>query len=151
MRDIDQVSFAVKANRFYQVLTSDLSLGVDTIVTVTLNSNILGWNDDYAPGTGNFASAVCFQAPQDGTAVALIVNATTLYGAERIYKVKASETSKLLTPPCVGATASVRPPVSDSGIAPIAWIRPGADSARSVNAPTPFRFVIVLDLKVFPR
>ncbi|MEW5717721.1 MAG: hypothetical protein AB1817_03760, partial [Chloroflexota bacterium] len=165
-RDIDQASFAVKANRFYQVLTSDLALGVDTIVTVTLGSNIAAWNDDYAPGTGNFASAVCFQATQDGAAVALTVNATSFYGAERTYKIKVSETSKLLTPPCPGATSSA-PPAPRLGLAsahhsssapaivPIAWIRPNADWTRPANAPArlapvPYRFVIILDLKVFP-
>ncbi len=161
--DIDQASFAVKANRYYQVLTSDLALGVDTIVTVTLGSNIAAWNDDYAPGTGNFASAVCFQATQDGTAVALTVNATSFYGAERTYKIKVSETSKLLTPPCPGATSRA-PSVprlasasssSASAILPIAWIRSDTNWTRSDNAPAwrapmPYRFVITLDLKVFP-
>ena len=72
--DIDKVGFLVKNGRFYQVFTSQLAVGVDTAVMVAFNGE--AWsNDDYdVPGSGNFASAVCFPAATDGTAVATISN-----------------------------------------------------------------------------
>jgi len=104
--DMDNIFFPAKAQRYYQVLTSELALGVDTVVTVTLNGNVLAYNDDYAPGTGNFASAVCFQSPQDGSAVAKITNKGGFYAPDKTYKVKVSEISGLNTPPCPSVTST---------------------------------------------
>jgi len=73
--DVDRVTFVTKGGRFYQIATSNLALGVDTFLRV--QSGDKTWeNDDYAPpGTGNFASSVCFpETSVDGTAVATISN-----------------------------------------------------------------------------
>jgi hypothetical protein len=163
--DNDYVKFPAKAQRFYQVLTSDLALGVDTVVTVRLGSN--SWsNDDYSPGSGNFASAVCFQAPQDGTAVTTIVNKAGFYGPDKIYKIKVSEVPNLNAPPCPGATAtpgamqmprlvlasaSYSPPENYySSLVFSQLTSPISNPAnpRAGLAPMPYRFMIILDLKV---
>ena len=163
--DIDKVSFAIKSLRYYQVLTSDLALGVDTVATVTLGGSVLGSNDDYAPGSGNFASAVCFQAPQDGTAAATIVNTTGLYAPDKTYKIKVSEVLNLNVSPCTGATAtpaamqvlhptsSARDSLTDFSSLRLTQFQSVADWTSQTDkparlAPMPYRFVITLDLKV---
>ena len=162
--DIDNVKFPAKSQRYYQVLTSDLALGVDTVVTVKLGGN--SWsNDDYAPGTGNFASAVCFQSLQDDSAVATIINKAGFYGPDKTYKIKVSEVSSLNASPCPGATAtpaamqppqlipSARDSLLDLSSLRLAQFRSVADWTSQPDklarlVPMPFRFVITLDLKV---
>ncbi len=148
--DIDKVSFPAKAGRYYQVLSSDLALGVDTFITVTLGSE--QWmNDDYAPGTGNFASAVCFRADQDGTAVATIGNMAHEYGPDKTYKIKVSEVSNLNAPPCVPSSALIQTsPLVSLSLKPIA-LRSANRNESSRLAPMTIRFVIVLELKAVPR
>lgn len=89
--DRDLVKFIVKEGRYYAVFTSNLAVGVDTSLKVVLEDQIMGENDDYAPGTGNFASAVCFQAPRDGTAVAIISNMQQQYGVDKTYEINVNE------------------------------------------------------------
>lgn len=154
--DIDKVSFPVKTSRFYQVLTSDLALGVDTLVTVNLGNSATWVNDDYAPGTGNFASAVCFQAPQDGTAIATIVNKANQYGGDKTYRVRVSEIPTLYTAPCVQPTPTVKPPAilhnagKMPGLAALIWSsnRP-SDDVKGVSLPAlTIQFIIIADIKV---
>ncbi|MCA9872926.1 MAG: hypothetical protein KC441_04710 [Anaerolineales bacterium] len=86
--DTDQVTFVTKGGRFYQVATSGLALGVDTFLRV--QSGDKTWeNDDYAPpGTGNFASAVCFpETSVDGTAVAHISNNMQQFAPDATYTI----------------------------------------------------------------
>ena len=89
--DVDKVGFLVKNGRFYQILTSQLAVGVDTAVTVEFNGE--AWsNDDYdLPGSGNFASAVCFPAEADGTAIATISNVGQQFGSSKTYIVSVQE------------------------------------------------------------
>jgi Tfp pilus assembly protein PilN len=94
--DRDLVKFIAKEGRHYAVHTSNLALGVDTSLKVVLEDQVMGDNDprdwdDYAPGTGNFASAVCFQAPVDGTAVAMITNVEQQYGVDKTYEINVNE------------------------------------------------------------
>ena len=98
--DVDKISFVVKSGRIYQVFTADLALGVDTFLSI--QAGLQQWtNDDYAaPGSGNFASAVCFQAPQDGSAVATISNLSQDFGSDKTYKVTVNEVPSLGTAPC---------------------------------------------------
>ncbi|MAU00039.1 MAG: hypothetical protein CL608_23090 [Anaerolineaceae bacterium] len=97
--DLDKVGFLVKNGRFYQILTSQLGVGVDTAVTVEFNNE--AWsNDDYdLPGSGNFASAVCFPAEADGTAVATISNVGQQFGASKTYIVSVQEVPFLTVDP----------------------------------------------------
>jgi hypothetical protein len=89
--DRDLVKFIAKEGRFYAVHTSNLSLGVDTSLKVVLEDQIMGENDDYEPGTGNFASAVCFQSPRDGTSVTTITNLQQQYAVDKTYEINVNE------------------------------------------------------------
>jgi len=75
--DQDFVEFLAKpadgVERWYGVFTSNLAAGVDTTITVTIGSNE-GYNDDYDPFSGNFASTVCLSATEQYTAVVAITN-----------------------------------------------------------------------------
>jgi Tfp pilus assembly protein PilN len=96
--DRDLVKFKVKEGRYYAVFTSNLAVGTDTGLKVVLEDQLMGENDDYAPGTGNFASAVCFQSPRDGTAVAIITNQQQ-YGVDQTYEINVSEAPMLQVSP----------------------------------------------------
>lgn len=89
--DVDKVNFLVKNGRFYQILTSQLGIGVDTAMTVDFNGET--WqNDDYdEPGSGNLAAAVCFPAEADGTAVATIEQVGQQYSPNQTYIVAVQE------------------------------------------------------------
>ena len=78
--DQDFVKFLAKPvsdveERWYGVFTSNLAAGADTAITVKIGSKE-GYNDDYDPGSGNFASTVCITATEQysGTAVVTITN-----------------------------------------------------------------------------
>lgn len=151
--DIDKLSFPVKGGRFYQVFTSNLGLGVDTMVSVLVD-NQLWVNDDYAPGTGNFASSVCLTAIQDGAATATVTNKASQYGRDKTYTIKVSEIMTLTAPSCVPIT-----PVPALGLlqrkqvpGSAAPIRSGAELGESLQSPSldspTMEFVIIADLKV---
>ncbi|VAW37636.1 hypothetical protein MNBD_CHLOROFLEXI01-5347, partial [hydrothermal vent metagenome] len=97
--DVDKVEILVKNGRFYQILTSQLAVGVDTAVTVDFNGE--SWqNDDYdLPGSDNFASAVCFPAEVDGTAVATISNVGQQFAPSKTYIVTVQEVPFLTVDP----------------------------------------------------
>jgi hypothetical protein len=97
--DVDKVGILVKNGRFYQLLTSQLGVGVDTAVTVEFNGET--WqNDDYdLPGSDNFASAVCFPAGAQGTAVATIGNMGQQFGPGKTYIVSVQEVPFLTVDP----------------------------------------------------
>ncbi len=150
--DVDKVSFPVKVGRYYQALTSELALGVDTFITVTLDSGGPWTNDDYAPGTGNLASAVCFRADQDSTAVATIVNVTRQYGPDKTFKIKVSEVPTQNYPPCPATPSSMTsmPSLAWLGLKPVAFRSTDRDQPAAL-APMPIRFVIMLELKAAQR
>jgi len=92
--DVDNVQFAVKGGRVYAAQTSDLAVGIDTKMVVSLGES--SWeNDDYAPpGSGNFASAVCWKtiAEQDGeTAVITLENGSPQFEPDKYYTVSLIE------------------------------------------------------------
>ncbi|MCB9006125.1 MAG: PilN domain-containing protein [Ardenticatenaceae bacterium] len=97
--DVDKVGILVKKGRYYQILTSQLGIGVDTAVTVEFNGET--WqNDDYAlPGSDNFASSVCFPADENGTAVATINNVGQQFGPSKSYVVSVQEVPFLTVDP----------------------------------------------------
>ncbi|WP_420627518.1 PilN domain-containing protein [Candidatus Leptofilum sp.] len=97
--DVDNVGFLVKNGRYYQILTSQLGVGVDTAVSVQFNGETWS-NDDYdLPGSGNFASAVCFPAEADGTAVATISNVGQQFDPSKTYIVSVQEVPFLTVDP----------------------------------------------------
>jgi Tfp pilus assembly protein PilN len=150
--DIDKVSFLVKAGRYYQALTSSLALGVDTVVTVTVD-NLQWTNDDYTSGNNNFASSVCFPVVNDGQAVATIANKDLQYGADKTYKISVSEIPTLTVSSCVRITpvpvASYRGKTVPGYAMPIRSDLARFDPAvsQSISAPT-LEFIIIADLKV---
>lgn len=127
--DVDKVGLLVKNGRFYQIVTSQLVVGVDTAVTVSFNGQT--WqNDDYdLPGSGNLASAVCFPAQADGTAVATISNVGQQFGGSKTYVVSAQEVPFLTVQPeainfGTATQGGSNPPaqaVQIEGSEPLAW------------------------------
>lgn len=89
--DIDRLSFYAKSGRNYQILTSDLSLGVDTFLQVNLNNQV--WtNDDYKPaGTGDYSSGICLYSPVNKTAVLTVNNVESQYGPDMSYFISVNE------------------------------------------------------------
>ena len=85
--DVDRVSFRVKAGRVYAVITSDLEIGVDTIVLVSVAGQRYE-NDDAT--AGSLASEVYFTAVAEAVAVASISNKGT-YGVDATYEVTVIE------------------------------------------------------------
>jgi hypothetical protein len=93
--DVDMTSFLVKQNHHYQVATINLALGVDTAMKVQLGVD--EWeNDDYAkPGSGNFASAVCFPAASDGLAIVTVSNLGQQFTPDKTYNISLAEVPEL--------------------------------------------------------
>ncbi|MCA9899676.1 MAG: hypothetical protein KC433_15905, partial [Anaerolineales bacterium] len=127
--DVDKVGFLVKNGRFYQILTSQLGVGVDTAVTVNFNGETWS-NDDYdLPGSGNFASAVCFPAQANGTAVATINNVGQQYDPSKTYIVSVQEVPFLTVNPeeldfgsvAAGSASPLSLPLQIEGTEPLAW------------------------------
>ena len=151
--DIDKVVFPIKSGRFYQVLTSNLALGVDTMISVIANGR--QWqNDDYAPGTGNFASSVCLSALSDGVAITTIPNNALQYGRDKTYTIKVSEIQTTTASSCVPITPVPAAALPQAKRVPgsAAPIRSGTEHQEttqnpSVSTPT-LEFVIIADLKV---
>ena len=85
--DVDRVRFAVKAGRAYELRTTNLAIGVDTVLTVS-SGGVTYSNDDIAPGDAS--SRVAFVAATDGTAYATITN-KGLYGPEMTYSLQLLE------------------------------------------------------------
>jgi tRNA A-37 threonylcarbamoyl transferase component Bud32 len=85
--DVDRVSFRVKAGRVYGVITSDLAIGVDTVIVVSVAGQRFE-NDDAS--AGSLASEVYFKAMAEAIAVATISN-KDMYGADASYEVTVIE------------------------------------------------------------
>ena len=128
--DVDKVGFLVKSGRFYQLLTSQLAVGVDTAVTIQFNGETWS-NDDYdLPGSGNFASAVCFPAEADGSAIGTITNVGQQFGGNKTYTVSVQEVPFLTVDPeeldfgtvTVGGSNPPSQTVQIEGTEPLDWI-----------------------------
>lgn len=85
--DIDRVTFPVKAGRAYEFRTTNLAVGVDTVLTVSADG-ITYQNDDVRPG--DRSSRVEFVAKTDGMAHTSITN-KGLYGPEMTYTLRLLE------------------------------------------------------------
>lgn len=96
--DVDTISFLAKNGRFYRVYTTELSPGVDTVLSMRLGSiefvgppECPGCDDDPdRPGT--LASKITFQntTGADATALVTIVNRGA-YGGDKWYKITVEE------------------------------------------------------------
>jgi hypothetical protein len=82
--DVDMVWFGVKEGRLYALGTSNLAVGTDTAITVTINGDTSFWNDDI--GLYFLESEVRFMPEMDATAVATITKGISgLYGPDKTY------------------------------------------------------------------
>lgn len=71
--DVDWFRFSVKKGDAYEALTSNLTAGLDTVLTIyDTQGRVVGSNDDYT--FGSLASKVDFSANTDGNYYAQIVN-----------------------------------------------------------------------------
>jgi serine/threonine protein kinase len=96
--DADSVSFLVKPGRVYLIATSDLALGVDTVIEIRAAGE-LHRNDDARPGT--LASEVTFTAMAEAGAVAVIRNKGE-YGSSQTYHLSVIELPPTATPSPTG-------------------------------------------------
>ena len=72
--DLDYYRFAVKSGTFYQLTTSDLSPGIDTVLKVyNQNGQPIAENDDFGPA-GELHSQLVVQADTTGFYFARVVN-----------------------------------------------------------------------------
>jgi C1A family cysteine protease len=89
--DVDMVLFGVKEGRLYALGTSNLALGADTFITVTVNGTVCEETDYYRCvnddiGPGFLESEVRFVPELDATAVATITKGISgLYGPDKTY------------------------------------------------------------------
>jgi Tfp pilus assembly protein PilN len=149
--DVDRVSFTAKAGRDYQVLTSNLALGVDTILTVTVPGHVYV-NDDYSSSPGNYASAVCFTSTVESLAVVKIANVSHEYGPDKLYKVSVFEVAAVPTAPC-NPTSALQINLRGAGLAAPAepkWLAGPGVRLGAPQVAMPLTFVINLDLKAPP-
>ncbi len=96
--DVDSVSFRVKPGRVYAVITSDLNVGVDTVVVVSVAGQQYE-NDDAV--AGSLASEVNFQAIAEAVAVATVTNKGE-YGPNTFYSLTVIELPPTPTPTPTG-------------------------------------------------
>jgi hypothetical protein len=95
--DIDWYRFVLKKNRPYQIQTSDLSNGLDTILSLyDTSGNFVTSNDDFE--FGSLASRVTITAKQDGFYFAKIQNKSTSDPANKTYCFDVTEVQATATP-----------------------------------------------------
>ncbi len=95
--DIDYFSFSGKAGSAYQVQTSHLTAGLDTVLTVyDTQGNEIETNDDYEPD--NRASRVTFSAHVNGFYFAKIVNINPGDPANLTYRFQVQQIQGTATP-----------------------------------------------------
>ncbi len=95
--DVDFFQFIGKANSSYEVETSELSPGIDTVLTVyDTNGNVIGKNDDAVAGTR--ASKFTFFAGVDGFYYAEVSNRDPSNPANQTYCFEVKEIAPSPTP-----------------------------------------------------
>lgn len=126
--DVDRVVLLVKAGQSYLVTTSNLAIGVDTLLEASVDGLALS-NDDVAPGT--LASQLSFVAQSDGTALITIRNQDQ-YGAGRTYDISVilSEGAAATAP----ATFATVTPSSGQLVAPGGTATPGGVATVTLRA-----------------
>ena len=83
--DLDFYTFAVKAGTYYQLTTSQLSPGIDTVLTVyNQRGQAVAENDDFG-AAGDLASQLVVQADTTGMFFARVVNKSPADAANRTY------------------------------------------------------------------
>lgn len=89
--DEDWFRFVGKAGSTYQIATSNLTPGLDTVMTVyDVNGNVIGQNDD-APGIGNRSSLVIISVNTDGFYYARVINRDPSDPSNKTYCIQVTE------------------------------------------------------------
>ncbi len=120
--DVDKIGFRVKAGRVYAVITSDLAIGVDTVVVVSVAGQRYE-NDDVV--AGSLASEVRFTALAEALGVVTISNKGQ-YGRDMTYDLTVVE---LPPTPSPSPTRTQTP----------TQIPTGTSTATRTSTPTPTR------------
>ena len=89
--DVDKVTFATKAGRYYKLYTGQLSLGVDTFITAKSFDEVWENDDRFEPGSGNLSSGLCMPSDTDDSILATISNRAEQYGADKRYALTLEE------------------------------------------------------------
>ena len=115
--DVDRGKLLAKAGRYYRIFTSELALGVDTSLTVSVDGTTYT-NDDRQPGDLN--SEIVFQVGTSHDMEALIeVTNRGQYGSDKWYRITVEEiiptptatpTNTPITPPTVTTQPSSKLP-----------------------------------------
>lgn len=92
--DVDQVEFHVKAGRLYEISTYSLTVGVDTVVSVSFDGATYENDDRYA---GDHGSYIMLSAVIDGIASATVTNREQ-YGVGKSYWLTLRELAGTPTP-----------------------------------------------------
>ncbi len=148
--DVDHLIFLAKAGRSYRVSTSNLSVGVDTILTVTVGAETVVHDDRSASDLG---SEVIVTVPEDQDYEANITVANRgEYGAQLYYQISLKEV--IVTPtPTFTPTSTLTPTESSSQVT-----RPSGlartlprwqflPAEQTFTNPEAVRFVIVMELE----
>lgn len=114
--EVHRLLLRVKAGRIYVITTSNLAVGVDTMLQLSYNGLVIE-NDDISPGT--LASEVSFTADEDGTA-AITVSNDGLFGPERTYELSAMLGTPPVTPTAT-ATATLAETATDTPTVGPTW------------------------------
>jgi Tfp pilus assembly protein PilN len=153
--DVDKVVFLAKAGRTYRVYTSGLSLGVDTLITVTLTSGgtIYGTyaNDDRV--IGDPASEVQFRVGTGGDVDAVVEMANRgQFGPDKQYRITVEEIPPTPAPAPPAKAARGRALSRLAGLAAPAAARQAQPKwAQAGPASRAVEFVILLELKARAR
>lgn len=104
--DVDWFRFAAKAGRAYEVLTTNLDPGLDTVLSLYgTTGNLIATNDDYE--FGNLGSRIVFTASQDGNYFAQIVNKGGSDPANKTYCFEVNQIQGTATPTPLPSTTVV--------------------------------------------
>jgi hypothetical protein len=104
--DVDWFRFVLKRDRPYQIQTSDLTSGLDTILSAyNTSGSLVATNDDYQ--FGSLASRVTLTAGQDGYFYAKIQNKSTSDPANKTYCFQVTEIQPTATPTALPTSTRV--------------------------------------------
>jgi Tfp pilus assembly protein PilN len=94
--DVDYLAFLAKAGRIYRISTSNLALGVDTVLTVTVGTEVQVHDDR---SVGDLGSEIIMTIPDDRDYQALITVANRgQYGSDAYYQISLKEVAPTPTP-----------------------------------------------------
>lgn len=152
--DVDYGRFLAKAGRYYRITTSDLAFGVDTVLSVTVGSNVYV-NDD-RQRTDLSSEVIVRGLGSRDVEAQIVVRNRGQYGADRTYTLFLEEVLPTPTPtPTSTAQPTVTPtptPTPEGG-AHVPGRLPGlarrlwSPAAQAFTEPGAVQFVIHLEIR----